>query len=293
MSDWARPKAYRYTGSRKAKAARSKAAKASKQRGGRSYLDRRSPDMGLVDPYGKKITTRSTNPVVVAVDVTGSMSHWPYEIFDRLPLLYQTLSQYRPDVEISFIAVGDAFSDQYPLQVCDFSRGIGLEDQLNALYGEGGGGGTVRESYELFAYYLLNHARAPEAKERPFLILYGDEGFYQKVASAQIRHYLGDGEERDVDSLQVFRALAEAWNVYHLRKPYGRGRDADIEAQWAEAIGREKIVRLDAPERAVDLAMGLIARSWGHYADFSQNMSARQSDAVVRKLGDRLDEVLS
>lgn len=289
MSDWARPTAYKYSGSRKAKSARRKAATESKQRGGRSYLERNAPNMDLVDPYGKTISTKSANPVVVAVDVTGSMSHWPFEIFDRLPLLYQTLAQYRPDVEISFVAIGDAFSDQYPLQVCDFSKGLGLEDQLNALYGEGGGGGTARESYELFAQFMLHQCRAPEASERPFLILYGDEGFYEKISSQQVRHYLGGEASRDGDANRTFRALAESWNMYLLRKPYGCGLDADIETQWADAIGREKIVRLNGPERAVDLALGLIARSWGHYGDFTTNMRARQDAAAVRKLDERLD----
>ena len=290
MSNWARPKAYAYAGSSRAKRARTQAAKKSKQRGGRSYLDRSSPDMNLVDPCGKVISTQSTNPVVVAVDVTGSMSHWPYEIFDRLPLLYQTLSQYREDVEISFVAIGDATSDRYPLQVCDFSKGIGLEDQLNGLYGEGGGGGTVRESYELFAHFLLNQCRAPNA-QRPFLILYGDEGFYENVSAQHIRHYLGGQASRDVNSLRIWEALSESWNMFHLRKPYGRGHDAEIENQWAEAIGRERIVSLSGPERAVDLALGLIARSWGHFDDFTVNMSARQSAKAVKTLGRRINEI--
>ena len=33
------------------------------------------------------------------------MASWPFEIFDRLPLLYNTLSQYREDLEICFAAI--------------------------------------------------------------------------------------------------------------------------------------------------------------------------------------------
>lgn len=289
MSDWRSPAAYKYSGSKKARSKRSKAAKASKQRGGRSYLQRTKPDMSIVSPAGKTLSTESENPIVVAVDVTGSMSRWPYEIFDRLPLLYQTLSQYRPDVEISFVAIGDATCDSYPLQVCDFAQGVALEDQLNALYGEGGGGGGARESYELFAYYLLTRARAPRAK-RPFLILYGDEGFYEQVAAEQIRYYLGGKERRDRDARQVWAALGEAWNIFHLRKPYS-GMDDQIRAQWSEAIGEERIIRLDGPQRAVDLALGLIARSWGHYDDFESNVAARQPGSVVSDLRRRIDDL--
>ena len=291
MSEWSRPKAYTYSGGRTARSARRKASKKSKQRGGRSYLSRNGPDMDLVNPYGKVISTKSANPIVVAVDVTGSMARWPFEIFDRLPLLYQTLSQYRPDVEISFVAIGDAFSDQYPLQVCDFAKGIALEDQLNGLYGEGGGGGTIRESYELFAHFMLHQCRAPNAEDRPFLILYGDEGFYEKINAQQVRHYLGGDLPQNADAHRTWRALSESWNLYLLRKPYGRGHDGSIEDQWAEAVGREKILNLEGPDRAVDLALGLIARSWGHYDDFTSNMAARQSKAAIRKLGERLDSV--
>ena len=287
MSDWARPSGYTYKGSRRAKRSRAAAADASDQRGGRRFLRRREPDLERVSPHGKVISTRSANPVVVAVDVTGSMSHWPYEIFDRLPLLYQTLEQYRPDVELSFVAIGDATCDRFPLQVCDFARGIALEDELAALYGEGGGGGGARESYELFAYYLLHRARAPEAR-RPFLILYGDEGFYPAVSAKQARYYLGESIRNDRDAGEVWRALGEAWNVFHLRKHYGGAQDAGIRAQWEDVLGAERVLTLDEPERAVDLALGLIARVWGHYEDFEVNMSARQDAAKVRAVGERL-----
>jgi hypothetical protein len=290
MSDWARPSGYSFTGSNKARSKRRKAAASSKKRGGRSYQQRHAPDMTLTDPK-HTISTESANPIVVAVDVTGSMSHWPGEIFDRLPLLYQTLSQYRDDVEVSFVAIGDATCDAYPLQVTDFASGIALEDKLAALYGEGGGGGGARESYELFAHFLLHHCRAPNAT-RPYLLLYGDEGFYEQVDTKQIAHYLGDRVQGPVDSYETWGAVAEAWNVFHLRKPYhSRRHDDDIKAQWASVLGEERIIRLDNEQRAVDLALGLIARSWGHYDDFETNMGARQSKQAVRDLGQRLSHV--
>ena len=289
-ADWRNPKAYRFSGSPTARKSRRKAARASEQRGGRKYLNRSQPDLERVSPRDKRLHTDSPDPLVVAVDVTGSMASWPYEIFDRLPLLYQTLSQYRPELEIVFVAIGDATSDSYPLQVCDFARGIELEDELNALYGEGGGGGGARESYELFADFLLHNARAPEARERPFLILYGDEGFYERVSAAQVRYHIGGQRKGDRDSLKVWRALGEAWNIYHFRKPYPGG-DETICAQWAEALGEERVLPLDGAERAVDMALGLIARAWGHYADFEQNMAARQPTAAVRELGRRLDRL--
>ena len=80
MDDWARPGAYRFDSARAA--ARACDAARAARVGGRSY-EVEGPDMARVDPR-KHLHTESRNPLVVAVDVTGSMAHWPFEIFDRL-----------------------------------------------------------------------------------------------------------------------------------------------------------------------------------------------------------------
>ena len=285
--DWAKPGAYSFDEARKS--AMDKDAKKAADRGGRNYLSRSEPDAELVDPRGKTIVSQSKNPVVVAVDVTGSMAHWPAEIFDRLPLLYQTLSQYRPDLEVSFAAIGDATSDRFPLQVADFGAGADLDQKLGALYGEGGGGGTSQESYELFAYFLTHRAKTPKA-EKPFLILYGDEGFYPEVNAKQVQHYLGGQIEGERTSVELWRELAKRWEIYLLRKTYGSAaEDKKIVAQWEKALSPERILAVPDEQRAVDLALGIIARSWDHFEDFQENMAARQPGAKVAELANSLD----
>jgi hypothetical protein len=281
MEDWARPDAYRFDEARSA--ARAADAAAAAARGGRTYQRRRAPDEALTDPR-KKLASGSATPLVIAVDVTGSMQTWPAEIFDRLPLLYQTLSQYRPELEIAFAAIGDATCDRYPLQITDFAKGIELEDRLKALYGEGGGGGGARESYELFAAALLHNVATPAAAERPIVILYGDEGFYPEVDARQAQHYLGlPGVARSAHT--VWQRVVEKFDLYHLRKPYGdRKLDRKILEQWTAAIGEQRIVGLEDPFRAVDYALGLISRKWGRFEDFKTNMRARQDDAKVDAL---------
>ncbi|MBM3126994.1 MAG: hypothetical protein FJZ87_18310, partial [Chloroflexi bacterium] len=158
--------------------------------GPRTYDRKAGPNEGIIDPK-KRISTESKNPLIIAVDVTGSMSTWPFEIFDRLPLLYNTLSQYRQDVEICFAAIGDANVDRWPLQVTSFASGFDLEQLLGALYGEGAGG-DAPESYGLFARWVNTHVQIPLLDEPPFLIVFGDIHMHPKMAGAQIDHYLGD-----------------------------------------------------------------------------------------------------
>ncbi len=280
---WARPDAYAYGGGAEAAKARAEAAERARRAGPRSYGGRSGPNEALVDPR-KTIESDSPNPVLVAVDVTGSMSTWPAEIFDRLPLLASTLAQYRPDVELAFAAIGDAGCDRWPLQVTGFQKGYGLEQQLGALYGEGGGGDEP-ESYGLFARWALGHVRVKA--DRPFLLVFGDAPMHERVPAAQIRGLLGDEGAQDVSAIECFRKLAATWDVWFLRRPGGRAGD-HVERQWASAIGAQKILHLDDELRGVDFAMGLVARRWGHFEDFKQNMAARQDEARVASLASRI-----
>lgn len=207
------------------------------------------------------------------------MASWPYEIFDRLPLLYNTLSQYRDDLEICFAAIGDARVDRWPLQVTSFADGFDLEQLLGALYGESAGGDAA-ESYGLFAHWVNTHVEAPNVKEPPFLIVYGDAPMHAKIGQTHISHYLGDKESQDVDALKAWQQVSQSWNTWFLRRPTGKKGDK-VDLQWGKAIGEQKIFHIEDEQRAVDYTMGLIARTWGYFDDFQENMRARQSDEKV------------
>lgn len=299
-SDWYGAAGYSFGES--GKDAREAAARRAAAAGPRAYGAHRAPNPAMVDPR-KRIRTESKNPLVVAVDVTGSMARWPFEIFDRLPLLFNTLSQYREDLEICFAAIGDAGVDRWPLQVTEFAHGYDLEQQLNALYGEGGGG-DAPESYGLFAWWLEHHVETPEA-EKPFLIVFGDAPMHPTIPKEQVVRLLGETEPQEggaswseklagllaggeaFDSIAAWKRVAASWDTWFLRRPTGRPGD-EVDRQWAEAVGKERVFRIDDEQRAVDYAMGLVARSWGRFGDFQENMRARQADAKVKSVADRI-----
>lgn len=282
-SDWAKPGTYAYSGS--TKATRDEDAKKAKSAGPRAYVDRGGPNEQLTSAK-KLIKTDSPNPLIVGVDVTGSMQRWPFEIFDRLPLLYQTLSQYRPDLEISFVAIGDARCDRWPLQCTSFSKGFELDQNLKALHGEGGGG-DAPESYGLFAWWVHTHVTV-KTNERPFLIVFGDATMHDQVLEGEVRHVLGDELAQPVNATAIWRQVSRTWNTWFLRRPGGTKGDG-VDQQWSSAIGAQQIVHMDDEQRAVDYAMGLVARSWGHFDDFKVNMTARQDEGKVRSVATRLD----
>jgi ribosomal protein S27AE len=278
-STWYGDGKYRYGPEGAAK--RKAAAKRAEAHGPRTYERKGGPNEKVIDPR-KRVRTESTNPLIIAVDVTGSMASWPFEIFDRLPLLYNTLAQYREDLEICFAAIGDAACDQWPLQVTTFAGGFDLEQLLGSLYGEGGGG-DAPESYGLFAHWVNTHVEIPNVEEPPFLILFGDVTMHAKTPKEQIAHYLGDRVGGDVDAIKAWHQVCQTWNTWFLRRPTGRRGD-QVDRQWGQAIGEQKIFHIEDEQRAVDYAMGLVARAWGHFPDFQDNMRARQSEEKVAKL---------
>jgi hypothetical protein len=257
--------------------------------GPRTYEKKAGPNEKIVDPH-QHISTTSNNPIIVAIDVTGSMASWPFEIFDRLPLMFNTLSQYRQDTAISFAAIGDAKVDRWPLQVTPFASGYDLEQLLGALYGEGGGG-DAPESYGLFANWVNTHVDIPNTSEPPpFLIVFGDINMHAKIEKQQVEHYLGDKPWGDLDSIDEWQKVTRKWNTWFLRRPGGKRGD-HVDDQWGKAIGEQKIFHIEDEQRAVDYAMGLIARSWGYFGDFQNNMRARQDESKVKEIGKLIEMI--
>lgn len=253
---------------------------------GRSYARKSAVEKY---PLDKKITTQSPTPLVVAVDVTGSMADWPQLIFEKLPLLYNEVKRYMPEVEISFAAVGDAYCDNYPIQIQDFGKDKDLDAKINALYPEGGGGGTSQESYELTALFYNKNCEMPKAK-KPIFIFAGDEGFYKNLDASTIEKYLGGSEAKSTTGKQIMEELASKYDTYLLHKEY-EGSDDAIVAQWKGAIGNQRVLKLDDPRRIVDCIIGIVAAAAGNFVDFSKRLSTRQTDDQVKSVMGTLRKV--
>lgn len=249
---------------------------------GSAYSGRESK--GVPPPRGKTVQSDSPTPLVFAVDVTGSMGEWPKIIFNKLAVLYSEASLWLPEVEISFAAIGDAFSDRHPVQICDFGKGRDLEAHINSFYPEGGGGGQHRESYELFAYYYTRHCELPKAI-KPLFVYCGDEGFYETIRKRMVHDLFGDDLAQDLDAYQVFADLGKKFSVYNLRVTYGdAAKEEEIRAQWQKAIGVERVLRLEDPRRVVDCVLGLTALAADDYQKFSERLAQRQTAEQVEQV---------
>lgn len=212
-----------------------------------------------LDPLGVKVreSRDSTNhpeavPVAVLFDVTGSMDEVPKTVQQKLPQLMGLLIRqgYLEHPAIMVGAIGDANSDRYPLQVGQFESGIEIDDNLTNLILERGGGGQIKETYELGMYFLARktvHDHWEKRGEKGYVFLIGDEKPYDAVRRDQVERHIGDRPEADIPVEQVVAELKERYHVYFiLPRLTSYFDDKRVRGRWQELLG-ENLILLEDP----------------------------------------------
>jgi hypothetical protein len=255
---------------------------------GRSYSDAKASNKSVADLVPDSVSTDSDAPLMILCDVTGSMGDWPATIFSKLPYLDLEGKEYLgPNMEISFAAIGDAHSDNYPIQVRGFKKGTDLEKELKQLVIEGNGGGQSSESYELTALYYARNAKMPNAP-RPIMIIIGDEGFYETITKEHAKLAHVKLEDNRINTDDLFKELQEKYSVYLIRKPYDSGGEATIQRRWEKLIGKEHIAMLPSADRVIDVIFGILAQEKNRVDYFRKEIEDRQRpdqvDTVYKSL---------
>ena len=242
----------------------------------------------LMSPHGVKVRESRDSTehprslgIVFALDVTGSMGDIPELLARReLPRFMKLLLDHDiEDPQVMFIAVGDAFSDDAPLQVGQFESTGELMDQwLTWSYLEGGGGQAGHESYELALYFTARHTDMDcfrKRDRRGYLFLTGDEQPYPRLSAAAVRSVIGDDLEEDLPLSIVVEEAQRAFEPFFLIPDLPRR--AQCERAWRDAIG-DRVVCMESPEDTCVVAAGIVAIGEGALPDL---------DALARRLEER------
>ena len=231
-------------------------------------------------PHGRTLKSNARVPILVMLDVTGSNIDFARIVYDKMPMFYGQIEQqnYLDDFDVAICAVGDAYSDRYPLQIPEFGKGIEIDSWLTKLVLEGCGGGQKCESYELAAYYLAKHFEFREDAE-PIVFFLADESPYAEVSASQVRRYVDD---EPVEDQKPFATLAARLRnrLFLILNPYCGGyKDEDIYSDWRRVVDPEHIVRFDCGQEKsiVDTLLGIIALSYG-----SRSIAGYKDDMVAR-----------
>lgn len=243
-----------------------------------------------LDPkkYSEEFLTCSTsNPIVFALDVTGSMGNWSKIIYDKLPMFYGQImmKNYLDNPSISFCAVGDCKYDNCPLQVSEFGQNKEIDQLISKIYLEGGGGDSFYESYEMAAFFYLNCCNLNNS-EIPFFFFTGDELFYDKISKTSIENIIGVKSDT-LESNEVFKKLKEKYNVFILKKKYDGKEEKEITKTWINVLGEERVLKINHPKACIDIMLGAIAITSGKRTldEYIKDMKERNQTS------DRIQEV--
>ncbi|HEX2312372.1 MAG TPA: hypothetical protein VHJ17_01470 [Thermomonospora sp.] len=256
-----------------------------------------------LDPHG--VTVRESRDsdehpeslaIAVLFDVTGSMGTVPRVLQTKLPDLLGLLMRkgYVEHPQILFGGVGDATCDRAPLQIGQFESDNRMDDDLGRILLEGGGGGQMRESYELAMYFMARHTALDcfeKRGRRGYLFMIGDELAYPRVDRGQVARVIGDDLAESLSTEAIVAELRRRYEVYFIIPEGGyHSGDPRLRDFWRGLLGQHVLylddldavcetiaVTIGLSEDAIDLQEGL-----DHLAEFGSTAGPSVSRALAR-----------
>lgn len=163
-----------------------------------------------------------TIPVILALDVTGSMGQTAVEVAKKLNVIMTKLYSQVKDVQFLIMGIGDLTYDRYPIQASQFESDIRIADQMEKIYFEFGGGSNPFESYTAAWYFASRHTKLDCWKrgKRGILITMGDEQLNPylplKGHRTSLQEVMGDYLQTDIETSELYPEVVEKYDVYHL-----------------------------------------------------------------------------
>jgi hypothetical protein len=189
-----------------------------------------------------------TVPVILALDVTGSMGSAASAIATQLNEIMTQIYAKVADVQFLVMAIGDLSYDHAPIQASQFESDIRIAEQLEKVFFEGGGGGNNWESYTAAWYFGLKHTKLDCWKrgKKGIIITLGDESLNPYLPSSALGHVMGDSLQGDVYTDSLYKEALEKFDIFHLaiddpRTSY-RNYTNEIRDSWGKLLGQNLMV---------------------------------------------------
>ena len=196
-----------------------------------------------------------TVPVILALDVTGSMGQAAVEVAKRLNVIMTGLYEKVKDVEFMIMGIGDFAYDECPLQVSQFEADIRIAEQLDKLFFEFGGGGNLFESYTAAWYFALHHTKLDCWKrgKKGILITMGDERINPHIPQngrcVSFQDVTGDYVQGDIETDDLLKEVSQKYELYHLDVNHrSRSDEEGINRSWKKYFDKKhfRTVTLDS-----------------------------------------------
>lgn len=189
----------------------------------------------------------NTIPVILALDVTGSMGPAATACAGKLDEIMTELYGEVKDVEFLMMGIGDlAAYDEAPVQASQFESDVRILDQTTKIYFEGGGGGNAYESYTAAWYFGLYHTALDCWKrgKKGIIITMGDEPLNPYLPGYKLNEVMGDPSQ-DIDTEDLYKEVIKKYDIYHIaitdQSCYSRYEER-IKDSWGKLLKQHLII---------------------------------------------------
>lgn len=201
-------------------------------------------------------------PIIVGFDDTGSMDKNPYLVSKDLKKLFSLLQRqsFIEDPQIAVCAYGDMYEDYVPIQFGQFESGNEIDEELDSLYIEHGGGGNDGETSALIPYYASKYIQTDawdKRHRRGYMFLIGDECSLDLSADG-LRQYLGEDRKQSVSAKQAFKMASKKWDIYFLLIDNWQAEAQHSRTKYSSYIGEDHVITLQSGEQTAATIAAII-----------------------------------
>lgn len=224
----------------------------------------------------------NTIPVILALDVTGSMGGACKETADALGVIVGNLYNNIKDVEFCIMGIGDLAYDRAPVQMSQFESDVRIAESLDKLYIEHGGGGNQYESYTAAWYMGLKRTKLDcydKQHRKGIIITMGDETLNPYLPVDKLNYHVKASEQGDVETRSLYDMAKEKFDIFHIavddRETDYNYHKSGIENTFGRLLGnRLKVATLQTLAKTIEEC---IAESVGSEG-FAQEQVAQGSE---------------
>lgn len=164
----------------------------------------------------------NTIPVILALDVTGSMGEACQETAEALGTIMMDLFDKFKDIEFCIMGIGDLAYDSAPIQMSQYESDVRIAEALDKVYMEKGGGGNGYESYTAAWYMGLYRTKLDcydHQGRKGIIITMGDEPLNPYLPIPDLNKAInGDEKEtsRGVETQALYKEASKKFNIFHI-----------------------------------------------------------------------------
>lgn len=188
----------------------------------------------------------NTIPVILALDVTGSMGDACKETADALGVIMTNLYKKFNDIEFCIMGIGDLAYDAAPIQMSQFESDVRIAEALDKVWLEKGGGGNAYESYTAAWYMGLHKTKLDcydKQNRKGIIITMGDEPMNPYLPIEELNSVFGNKSsvQGPVESKDLYDAASKKFDIFHIavndNKNCYRIYEKEIENSFGQLLG--------------------------------------------------------